>query len=143
MQPLRRSHRLARLVAGWILVWLAAMQASAFVRAGRFDPLPVRPVPVASVAAVVEGAEHAAHHHHASSAPAEDEAADEPADSGHPCGHLAQCPGCLFATAPPPPPLQLPPPAAADVPTPVATGATRPHGVGVLPPPARAPPALA
>jgi hypothetical protein len=142
MQSLRRSHRLARLVAGWILVWLAAMQASAFVRAGSFDPVPARPLPVASAAADPEGAEHAAHHHHASG-DADEEAAGAAAETGHPCGHLAQCPGCLFATAPPPSPLQLPPAAVAGVPTPLASGAGRPHGVGVLPPPARAPPAFA
>jgi hypothetical protein len=87
MHSLRESRRLARIVAAWLLVWFAVMQGTALLRAPAASA-------GAGLVAVTQGAvapddeDHSAH----ASGHEEHSGAD----------HIAQCPGCLFSTAPPP-----------------------------------------
>ncbi|GAB3666424.1 hypothetical protein [Ramlibacter alkalitolerans] len=121
MPALARSRRLARLVAAWILLWFALLQAAALLKLPAVEP------------AAGHG-QHAAH-----------ECDEEHPDhgGGHSAAdHLAQCPGCLFSTAPPPQDFALSARSSAAPlgplpPTPLAARAQ-----GLAQPPARGPPAV-
>jgi hypothetical protein len=127
MPALARSRRLARLVAAWVLLWFAALQATALLQ-----------LPAARPAA--------APHHHAA------EECDEP----HPqhegtqhegthtaVHHVAQCPGCLFSAAPPPQDFALAARIVVAPAAPLAPRAAIPRREMLAQPPARGPPRLA
>jgi hypothetical protein len=121
---LTRSRRLARYVAAWILLWLAVLQVNAFVVA-RLDP------PAATQSADADD-QCDEHHDHHGQGPAHHTAAN----------HFVQCPGCLFATAPPPVCAALPGAREDTVAVVPVVRPVAPHGNTVLPPPARGPPPL-
>ncbi|HET8746424.1 MAG TPA: hypothetical protein VFM98_12525 [Ramlibacter sp.] len=137
MFALARSRRSARLVAAWVLLWFAALQATAL--------LGLPPVPTAASQQHTLAA--ATQHGHADG--------DHPAQAGHDCDeeaaehgkgahtgarHLVQCPGCLFSAAPPP--QQPAPPAALQARAVLvqALSAAAPRGEALAQPPARGPP---
>lgn len=148
MQPSPRLRRMARWLAGWLLLWFLAMQ---------LGPLP--PGAAAMPADCTAGhdahgareaheahealAAHEAHHeqagHPESPCHAEPPAPDH---GGHAGASQAHCPVCLHAAAP-----GLPaPPELADRRAPDAwiacTGAPAAHVTTAAPPPARGPPAF-
>jgi hypothetical protein len=130
MQSLRGSRRLARIVAAWLLVWFAAMQGTALLRA----PAALGAVEIAAdgtgAADTVDDG-HAAHEAHA------------PAHEEHTgADHIAQCPGCLFSTAPPPTDFALAQAVHARAEAPAVPVGSPPRAHPLPLPPARGPPRL-
>lgn len=130
MFALARSRRSTRLVAAWILLWFAALQATALLG-----------LPPVQTAASRQAQAQAHAHAHANAQEECDEAHADHGQAGHTgAGHLVQCPGCLFSAAPPPqqpaPPAALQAAAAVVPALPVAT----PRGEPLPQPPARGPP---
>lgn len=118
MHELRRSRRLGRLLAAWLLLWFVAMAA-----------VPI--TPPASLGAHLE--------HDAQSC---DDVLEQDLHAAHASGSLSHCPVCMHAAASPPP--QLWPRFAADTPAdrPAAHRRTHVSTRTDVPPPARGPPVL-
>lgn len=92
MHTLRSTRRMARLVAGWVLLWFVVMTAA---------PLGAAP---AMHEACADFAAHAEHAGHAAQACDADAAADiHAAHAERGAGGTGHCPVCLHAAAPPPP----------------------------------------
>jgi hypothetical protein len=122
MPALARSRRLARLVAAWIVLWFALLQAAALLKLPAVEPA-------------------GEHRHHAAQ-----ECDEEHPDHGHGAhsavDHLAQCPGCLFSTAPPPQDFALPVRCSVAPLGPLQARPAAPRGEVLAQPPARGPPTL-
>lgn len=97
MHRIRASRRLARLVAAWLLVWFAVMQGTALLRA----PEDLLRADAGAAAHEAVDPRHEGHAGHPDHPPAHEE------HTG--ADHIAQCPGCLFSTAPPPQDFALAP----------------------------------
>ncbi|MEJ8835391.1 hypothetical protein [Ramlibacter sp. AN1133] len=120
MPALARSRRLARLAAAWVLLWFAALQATALLQ-----------LPVVATAA--------GHHQHSQQDC--DEEHPGHGQGGHTAAHhLAQCPACLFSAAPPPRDFALPGHGVTPPAPPVPPRAAAPRGQALAQPPARGPP---
>lgn len=131
MNALRRSSRLARLVAAWVLAWFVAMAAAPFAA-------------VAQAPGVCDAAAaHAGHEGHAAAACDDDPAARlHAAHAERATGAGAHCPVCMHAAAPPPA-LALASPAHAAPDTAAAPATIEPLRVHTAaPPPPRGPPRL-
>jgi hypothetical protein len=124
MQSLRGSRRLARFVAAWLLAWFAVMQGTALLRA----PGGLAADAVASMEADTLHEDHAGH------------AMDDEEHTG--AEHIAQCPGCLFSTAPPPQEFALAQAVHAPAEPPALAAATAPRAHPLPQPPARGPPTV-
>lgn len=90
MNALRRSTRLARVLAAWVLLWFAGMTAAPWLAAPQ---------------AGLDGGAHAAHD-------SEQALAGDPlaldthaAHADRASGGSGHCPVCMHAAAPPPPPV--------------------------------------
>jgi len=134
MQDLRRSRRIVRLAAAWLMLWFAAMAAAPFV--GLAD---------ATRACAAHGGQesHEGHEGHEGHACGDADGSDLHAGhAGSASAGFTHCPVCLHAAAPPPVhALQALPevlPAG-----PAAQPASAPVRVRTaVPPPARGPPAF-
>lgn len=130
MNALRRSSRLARLVAAWVLAWFVAMAAA----------------PFASLAQSPDGCEpaaaHAGHEGHALACDEDPAAEVHAAHAERGTGAGSHCPVCMHAAAPPPA-LSLVPLAHAAPQAAAAPASIEPPRVHTAaPPPPRGPPRL-
>ena len=128
MDELRRSRKLGRLLAAWLLLWFVAMGAM---------PIP----PMASLGtdawATPPVETHSGHDAHSG-----DDPIDQDPHAGHASGSLSHCPVCMHAAASPP--AQAGPSSTASTPGDRPSAHHRTHVARRtdVPPPARGPPVL-
>jgi hypothetical protein len=129
MNTLGRSHRFARLLAAWLLLWFVVMSL----------PQTLAQPAQAPSASASECDDHEGHHGHEI---VRDHAQHEDVHAAHGSGATKHCPLCLHAAAPPPPLIAAASPEIAP-----ADRASTPRRIHLpvrtdAPPPARGPPLL-
>lgn len=134
MNQLRRSSRIARLVAGWVLAWFVAMAAAPFASLAQAS---------GDCGASAAHAGHEGHEGHIAAACDGDPASGvHAAHAERATGAGAHCPVCMHAAAPPPALVlaQLVHAAPDTAATPASIEPLRVHTAA--PPPPRGPPRL-